>query len=176
MLSTVNSSKCNRYYVIESSSHKNLISQIFFKFILSLTIVTSGGSLYLFSRCRSKQRQTQLCYQKISLSLPVVGNSIPIYLFLSTLFNPTLCASTLSTQLSNQNLSITPKEGISTLDVPLLGNAVPLRRQVTSGHCSTRLLPKNYLTVHTRVIRPKCTCEYSIPDRPSFLCLASTSP
>ena len=55
-------------------------------------------------------------------------------------------------QLSNQKLFIIPKKGISKLDVPLLGNAIPLCRQVTSGHCSTRLLPKNYLTVHKRVI------------------------
>ena len=116
------------------------------------------------------------CVIEIFLSSPVVGNSISIYLFQSTLFNTTLCASTLSTQLSNQKLFITPKKGISTLDVPLLGNAVPLHRQVTSGHCSTRLLPKNYLTVHKRVIRPKYSCEYRAPDRPSFLCLASTSP
>ena len=175
MLSTVNSSKCNYYYVI--FFFQNLISQIscqiysltdncyqqrFSLFILLLSIKTAANTIFVLS--------------KISLSSPVVGNSISIYLFQSTLFNTTLCASTLSTQLSNQKLFITPKKGISTLDVPLLGNAVPLHRQVTSGHCSTRLLPKNYLTVHKRVIRPKYSCEYRAPDRPSFLCLASTSP
>ena len=94
----------------------------------------------------------------------------------SNLLSSILLSVLVPYQLSNQKLFITPQKGISKLDVPLLGNTVPLCRQVTSGHCSTRLLPKNYLTVHKRVIRPKHSCEYRAPDRPSFLCLASTSP
>ena len=175
MLSTVNSSKRNHYYII--FFFQNLISQISRQiYSLADNCYQRQFSLFILSLSIKTAANTILCYRNISLSSPVVGNGISIFLFQSTLFNTTLCASTLSTQLSNQKLSITPKKGISKLDVSLLGNAVPLRRQVTSGHCSTRLLPKIYLTVHKRVIRPKHSCEYRAPDRPSFLCLASTSP
>ena len=159
MLLTVNSSKRNHYHVI--FFFPKYISLI--KSILSLTIVTSGSSLYLFSHCQSKQRQTQSCVIEISfsrhLSLATVFLSIFSYLLSSIPLSVLV-----PYQLSNQKLYITPKKGISTLDVSLLGNAIPLCRQVTSGHCSIRLLPNIYLTVHKRVIRPKHSCEYRAPD------------
>jgi len=168
LLSTVNSSKHNCYYIIEIFFLQNLISRCFFN---------NGVSLYLFSHCRSKQWQTQSCVIEIFLLSPVIGNGISIYLSLSNYLLSSIQLSVLVPyQLSTQNVSNISKKGIPKLDTSLLDSAVPLHRQVTSGHCSTRFLTKIYLTVHIRIIRPKYSCEYRAPDQPSFLCLASTSP
>ena len=67
-------------------------------------------------------------------------------------------------QLSNQNLYITPKKGISTLDTSLLDSAVPLCIQVTRGSCSMRLLLKNYLSGPQRVIQQITHVSYCVTD------------
>ena len=138
MLSTVNSSKRNRYYVIfffPKSNLPNLLSiysladnryqRQFSLFIFSLSIKTAANTI-----CAIESFSCHLSLATVSLS-----NS-------SYLLSSIQLSVLVPYQLSTQKLYITPKKGISKLDVPLLGNAVPLRRQVTSGHCSTRLLPK----------------------------------
>ena len=105
----------------------NCYQQRFSLFILSLSIKTAANTI-----CAIKSFSRHLSLATVFLSnSSYLLSSIPLSVLIP-----------LSTQLSNQKLFITPKKGISKLDVPLLGNAVPLRRQVTSGHYSTRLLLK----------------------------------
>jgi len=136
------STAANAIVITLSSSSKNLISQIFLQiysladyryqrqfslFILSLLIKTAANTIVL---SKSFSHHLSLATVYLSISLPT------IYLTL---------ASTLS-----EFVTITPKKGISTLDVFLLDNAVPLCRQVTSGSCSTRLLLKNLSNLSTK--------------------------
>jgi len=140
----------------QSSSHKNIP---FNKSILLLMV--------------RYQWQTQSCVIIIFLSLPMHLTTVSLSIYLSSyLLNHYLCANALSTQ----KLSITPKKEISTLGASLLDNTLTLCRQVTRGHYSMSLLPKIYLTGPQRVIRPITYMGYCATDRPSFLCLASTSP
>ena len=159
LLSTVNSSKCNHYYVIfffQKSNLPNLSSNLF-SYCQSLPVAVF---LSLFSCWQSNQQQIQSCVIKnFSLIALPFDNSIPIYLSLYTIYLTTISVL-ISYQLSNQKLSIIPKKGISTLDTSLLDSAVSLCRQVTSGFYSTRLLPKNYLSVHKRVMSRRLTVDF----------------